>query len=120
MDVVWTDDDLDTVERDHSPVVAAAVKDDLHTLEQQLDCADRKTQVRQRMDTVWRNFIGERYIRPEDRSYRDIYIITGHGVVFYDVIVKRKEKQEQLFRGLEQNRQQVIKDAELKIVEAQE
>lgn len=67
------------------------------------------------MNTVWRNFIGERYLNPGGRSFRAIYIITGYGTVFYDVIKKRKEKQHALFRSLEQNREQIIKDAELKI-----
>lgn len=120
MKVVWTDDDVKEVEDDYNRRVADAVRNDLTTLARQLDGVDRKAGARRRMDTVWKNFVGERYIRPEDRAFRTVYIITGYGVVYYDVIRKRKDKQDALFRSFEGNREQVIKDAELKIVELQQ
>lgn len=120
MKVVWTEEDVAEVVDDHNQTVADAVRDDLTTLAEQLDGVDRKVRVRQRMDTVWRNFVGERYIHPQDRSFRTIYIITGYGVVYYGVIKKRKDKQDALFRSFEGNRKQVIKDAELKIAELQQ
>ncbi|NUB91124.1 hypothetical protein HT576_08830 [Haloterrigena sp. SYSU A121-1] len=118
MKLVWTDDDIQDVEQKFDEQVADALEDDLAELEEQIAEFDRTKHVRKRMNTVWRDFIGERYLHPGGRSFRAIYIITGHGTVFYDVIKKRKEKQHALFRSLEQNREQVIKDAELKIVEA--
>lgn len=120
MKVVWTDDDVEEVEDDYNQRVADAVRDDLTTLDQQLDGVERKAGARRRMDTVWKNFVGERYIRPEDRAFRTVYIITGYGVVYYDVIRKRKDKQDALFRSFEGNREQVVKDAELKIAELQQ
>lgn len=120
MKVVWTDEDVAEAADAYDEQVAGAVRDDLRKLVRQLDGVDRKAGARRRMDTVWKNFVGERYIRPEDRAFRTVYIITGYGVVYYDVIRKRKDKQDALFRSFEGNRQQVVKDAELKIVELQQ
>ncbi|MFA9427027.1 hypothetical protein [Natronorubrum sp. A-ect3] len=120
MRLVWIDDDIEQVAQKFDREVAAALEDDLTELEEQIADFDRTKHVRKRMNTVWRNFIEERYLTPGGRSFRAIYIITGHGTVFYDVIKKRKEKQHALFRSLEENHEQVIKDAELKIVEVTE
>ena len=120
MKVVWTDDDMAEAEDAYNEQVADAVRDDLTTLDQQLDDVDRKAGARRRMDTVWKNFIGERYIHPEGRAFRTVYIITGYGVVFYTVIKKQKHTQDALFRSLKNSREEVIRDAELKIVPRQQ
>lgn len=120
MKVVWTDEDVAEAEDAYDKQVADAVHDDLTALDRQLDGVERKARARRRMDTVWKNFVGERYIHPEGRAFRTVYIITGYGVVYYTVIKKRKDKQDALFRSFEGNRKQVIKDAELKIVQLQQ